>query len=49
MVRHSFISVMLAMLTLYDLELEQLDIKTEFLHGDLLELIYKSQPEGFVL
>jgi hypothetical protein len=38
----------LALVVLLDLELEQLDVKTSFLHGELDEEIYMEQPEGFV-
>ena len=35
------------MVALFDLELEQMDVKTTFLHGNLEEKILMSQPEGF--
>ena len=31
-----------------NLEVEQVDVKTTFLHGDLEDEIYMQQPEGFV-
>ena len=37
------------MVTKFDLELEQLDVKTTFLHGELEETIYMSQLEGFAI
>ena len=42
------ICIVLALVALLDLELEQLDFKTTFLHGDLDEDIYMGQLEGFV-
>ena len=47
MVRHTSIRVLLSIVAHYDLELEQLDVKTTFLHGDLEEEILMKQPEGF--
>ena len=48
-VRHTSIHILLALVALYDLEMEQLDVKTAFLHGNLEEEIYIQQPEGFVV
>jgi hypothetical protein len=48
-VRHSSIRVLLAMVALFELELEQLDVKTAFLHGEFEEIIYMLQPEGFIV
>jgi len=46
-VKHSSIQILLALVAQYELELGQLDVKTAFLHGDLEEEIYMSQPMGF--
>nr|GEX64102.1 retrotransposon protein, putative, Ty1-copia subclass [Tanacetum cinerariifolium] len=46
-VRHTSIRVLLSIVALQDLELEQLDVKTTFLHGHLEEEIYVEKPEGF--
>ena len=42
------IRILLAIVASYDLELEQLDVKTTFLHGDLYEEIFMEQLEAFV-
>ena len=46
-VKHTSIRVLLSLVAIKDLKLEQLDVKTAFLHGDLEEQIYMKQPEGF--
>ena len=43
----SFIRVVLGLVASLDLELEQFDVKIDFLDGDLKEEIYMDQPEGF--
>ncbi|KAH9707327.1 Integrase catalytic domain-containing protein [Citrus sinensis] len=46
-VRLTTVRIVLAMCATFDLHLEQLDVKTAFLHGELEEEIYMLQPEGF--
>ena len=48
-VKHSSIRTLLSIVAMHDYELEQLDVKTAFLHGGLEEDIYMNQPEGFVI
>ena len=43
----SSIRIVLGLVASLDLELEQLDVKTTFLHGDLKEEIYMDQSERF--
>lgn len=42
------IRLTLSVVAKYNLEIEQLDYKTTFLHGELDEMIYMQQPEGFI-
>jgi len=45
-VKHSSIHILLALAAQYDYELDQLDVTTAFLHDDLEEEIYMTQPWG---
>nr|GEW15085.1 zinc finger, CCHC-type [Tanacetum cinerariifolium] len=42
------IRILIAILTYYDYEIWQMDVKTAFLNGRLNEDVYMVQPEGFV-
>ena len=46
-VKMSSIRTVLGLAASLNLEIEQMDVKTAFLHGDLEEEIYMEQPEGF--
>lgn len=48
-VKHVSIRFLLAITVNEDLELEQLDVKTAFLHGVIEEEIFMDQPEGYVV
>jgi len=43
------IRLLLFFVVAFDFKVEQMDVKTTFLHGDLEEEIYMKQPEGFMV
>jgi len=45
-VKYSSIQTLLALVAQYDLELDQFDVKSAFLHGDLDEEICMTRPIG---
>lgn len=45
--KHTSIQLLLGLVALNDFELDELDVKTAFLNGDLKEEIFMEQPEGF--
>jgi len=46
-VKISSIRTVLSLASTHDLEVEQMDVKTAFLNGNLEEEIYMKQPDGF--
>ncbi|GJX55267.1 zinc finger, CCHC-type containing protein [Tanacetum coccineum] len=47
--RITTIRLLLALAAIHNLVIHQMDVKTEFLNGDLDEEVYMKQPEGFVM
>jgi hypothetical protein len=45
----SSVRFLLSIVAAFDLEVEQMDLKTTFLHGDLEEEIYMKHPKGFIV
>eukprot|EP00253_Pinus_taeda_P004363 PITA_04363 len=45
----AFIRLLLSVVVAFDFEVEQMDVNTTFLHGDLEEEMYMKQPEGFAV
>ena len=41
--------IIIALVAHYDLELHQMDVKTAFMNGDLLENVYMAQLKGFAV
>ncbi|WKA13290.1 hypothetical protein VitviT2T_030606 [Vitis vinifera] len=41
------VCIILALVAYFDLEFQQMDVKTTFLNGELEEEVYMKQPEGF--
>lgn len=47
--RKDSLRIIMALYAHFDLELHQMDVKAAFLNGNLDEVIYMKQPEGFVV
>ena len=47
MVKHTSIRTVLSLIAYLDMELEQMNVKTTFLHGELEETVYMVQLKGF--
>lgn len=47
-VKHNSIRLLLDVTACFDLELDQMDVRTAFLHGNLDKEIFMAQPKGFI-
>nr|GEV59503.1 zinc finger, CCHC-type [Tanacetum cinerariifolium] len=47
--RISTIRLLIAMASIHNLVIHQMDVKTAFLNGDLDEEVYMNQPQGFIM
>ena len=47
-VKHTSILILLVIVAQFDLELEQMNVKTIFLHGELEKKMYMKQSEGYI-
>ena len=47
--RISSIRMLIAISSIHNLQIHQMDVKTAFLNGDLDKEIYMEQPEGFIV
>ncbi|GJZ06505.1 zinc finger, CCHC-type containing protein, partial [Tanacetum coccineum] len=47
--RISTIRLLIAMTLIHNLIIHQMDVKTDFLNGDLDEEVYMNQPQGFIM
>ena len=47
--RITSIRILIALAAVHDLKIQQMDVKTVFLNGELEEDIYMEQPEGFIV
>ena len=47
-VKFETVRIVMAIIAADDFEIVQFDIKTAFLNGDIAELLYMEQPEGFI-